>query len=485
MQRLLVALVVAVAVCLVPLLPGAEPAQNRPDAGKTPAQIKEEAALREKIIAQKYREFEISLLQVAQRLEKSANPEDRARAVALRQALDAAAKSGINTRIDKLMTLLKESKVTNLAEIKDAIEQGERLTRDLQDMLELLLKDSQLDQDRAFNKRLSELIKALDAIIRAQKVVRSQTERRTAEQAMIAKAQNKVTGDTENFAKDMEDKNQPGHDLLPGKELVKQAIGDQQAASGNIAADKNDAAVAKQTDAIDKLIKVREALDKLLQQGHERERQTLLASLRARCELLLQLQTEVYNGTVAVDKSIAANAERKPARADHQKSLDLSAREETIVAEADKAITMIKAEGSAVAFLEVFQQMRTDMTSVQRRLGKTDVGNLTQAIEKDIIDTLKEMIEALKRAQQAPPPGDPNPNGNQPPTNGKLIDKLSELKMVRSMQAKLNQRTTQYSKQFDGEEPADPELRQEVRNLAQRQLDIQRVTEDLHTKKND
>src|SRR5271165_2267438 len=161
MQRLLVALVVSTAVCLVPLLPGAEPAATQPDAGKTPAQIKEEAALREKIIAQKYREFEISLLQVAQRLEKSANPEDRARAVALRQALDAAAKSGINTRIDKLMTLLKESKATNLAEIKDAIEQGERLTRDMQDMLDLLLKDSQLAQDRAFIKRLSELIKAL------------------------------------------------------------------------------------------------------------------------------------------------------------------------------------------------------------------------------------------------------------------------------------------------------------------------------------
>jgi hypothetical protein len=484
MQRLVVALIVS-AVLVVPLLPGAEPAKTEPDAGKTAAQIKEEAALREKIIAQKYREFEISLLQIAQRLEKSKNAEDRAKAAAIRQALDTAAKSGITTRIDKLMTLLKESKTNNLAEIKDAIEQGEWLARDMQDMLELLLKDSQLGEEQAFLKRLSELIKALEAIIRAQKIVRSHTERRTAEQPMIAKMQDKVTGDTENFAKDMEDKNQPGHDRLPGKELVKQAIGDQRAASGNITADKNDAAVANQTDAIDKLVKVREALDKLLQQGRERERQALLASLRARCELLLQLQTEVYNGTIAVDKSIAANAERKPARAHHQKSLDLSAREETIVAEADKAIAMIKAEGSAIAFLEVFQQMRLDMASVQRRLGKTDVGNLTQTIEKDIIDTLKEMIEALKRAQQAPPPGGPGGDGPQPPTNGKLIDKLSELKMVRSMQAKLNQRTAQYSKQFDGEEPTDPELRKEVRGLAQRQLDIQRVTEDLYTKKNE
>jgi hypothetical protein len=264
MLRFLAAFSIAAAVALLPALRGAEPAKSDADAGKTPTQIKEEAALREKLIAQKFRAFEISLLEVVQRLEKSANPEDRAKAVALRQALDAASKSGINTRIDKLMTLLKESKANNLAEIRDAIEQGERLTKDMQDMLELLLKDSQLDSNRALIKRLSELIKTLEAIIRAQKIVRAHTERRSLEQPMIAGGQNKVTGDTENFAKDMEDKNQPGHDRLPGKELVKQAIGDQHNASGNIAADKNDSAVENQTAAIDKLLKVREALDQVV-----------------------------------------------------------------------------------------------------------------------------------------------------------------------------------------------------------------------------
>src|SRR5262249_15628377 len=157
-----------------------------------PAQIKEEAALREKLIANKFREFEVSLLQIVQRLEKSPNREDRERAAALRQALDTAAKSGVNTRIDRLMTLLRESKALNLAEIKDAIDQGERLAKDLQDMLNLLTKDTELARNQALVKRLEELIKALDAIIRAQKVVRAHTERRSAEQPMIAKAQTKV-----------------------------------------------------------------------------------------------------------------------------------------------------------------------------------------------------------------------------------------------------------------------------------------------------
>jgi hypothetical protein len=483
MKRILLALLVGV--LLVPTAAAAEPVRPDPDAGKTPAQIKEEAALKEKLIADKYREFEVSLLQLAQRLEKSANKEDRDRAVALRQALDGATKAGINTRMQNLVSLLKESKGNNLAEIKEAIDHGERLAKDLQDMIELLVKDSALSRNQALQKRLAELIKALEAIIRAQKVVRVHTEKQTIEQPMIVKAQDKVTGATDNFAKDMEDKNQPGHDRLPGKELVKQAIGDQRTASGNIAASKNDAAADNQTAAIDKLIKVRDALDKLLKQIRDDERKVLLASLQARCELMLQMQIEVYEGTVAVDKAITGNDDKKPARADHQKAQDLSGREEAIGAEADKAIAMIKAEGTAVAFLEVFTQMRQDMASVQRRLGKTDVGNLTQSIEKDIIDTLKEMIATLKQAQQPPGPSYPNPNDTPPPNDsGRLLRKVEELKMIRSMQLKINQRTVQYGKLYEGEEPADTDLRKEVRSLADRQLQIQRVTADIYAQKN-
>ena len=40
------------------------------------------------------------------------------------------------------------------------------------------------------------------------------------------------------------------------------------------------------------------------------------------------------------------------------------------------------------------------MVHVQRRLGVSDVGEVTQTIEQDIIDSLKEMIEALKKAKQ-------------------------------------------------------------------------------------
>ena len=128
---------------------------------------------------------------------------------------------------------------------------------------------------------------------------------------------------------------------------------------------------------------------------------------------------------------------------------------------------MLEAEGSAVAFPEVFQQVREDMKHVQRRLEIADVADVTQAVEKDIIESLKEMIEALKKAQQqnksSGQPGQP-PNADQ-----KLLDKIAELKMIRSLQKRVNDRTQFYGRLFPSEQAMDANIRQSLQQLAERQ----------------
>ena len=54
---------------------------------------------------------------------------------------------------------------------------------------------------------------------------------------------------------------------------------------------------------------------------------------------------------------------------------------ESLAAVNRKAIEMLEAEGSAVAFPEVFKQVREDMKIVANRLENADVGTVTVAIE--------------------------------------------------------------------------------------------------------
>src|SRR5205823_12944365 len=130
---------------------------------------------------------------------------------------------------------------------------------------------------------------------------------------------------------------------------------------------------------------------------------------------MLAMQIQVQIGTEGVFRIVETLADKKPSRQNQQDSLKLSDNEKHIVTEANKAIEMLEAEGSAVAFPEVFQQVRQDMMTVQRRLEITDVGVVTQAIEKDIIETLKEMIEALKKARQEMEAQKSPPSAGPPP----------------------------------------------------------------------
>ncbi|MGH9675920.1 MAG: hypothetical protein ACRD36_02360, partial [Candidatus Acidiferrum sp.] len=282
----------------------------------------------------------------------------------------------------------------------------------------------------------------------------------------------------------------------PAKKQIEDALKSQKNAEKDLNKKKNKDAVANQDDAITKLKKAQKTLEDLLKQLREEEIERLLAALQGRCERMLAMQIAVRDGTVALDKSID---KKDPTREQQQLSNELSDKEDEIVREASKAIRIIQEEGSAVAFAEVFIQVRGDMTIVAGRLRKTDTTVVTQTIENDIIATLQEMIEALKKARK----DNQNKQQQQPqqgggsPQDQRLIDMIAELKMIRSMQLRVNSRTAVYGKQYEGEQAPlataapDAKLREkyemiqrELRILAERQLKIEKVTSDIAKGKN-
>jgi hypothetical protein len=122
-----------------------------------------------------------------------------------------------------------------------------------------------------------------------------------------------------------------------------------------------------------------------------------VAGLADRCQKMLDMQITVYEGTKALQKAIEATADKKPRPKDKQVALKLSDNEKEIIVEATNAIERVKADGSAVAFSEVFQALGEDMKRVHRHLENSDVGLATLTLEEDIIDALKEMIAGLKK----------------------------------------------------------------------------------------
>jgi hypothetical protein len=490
---------------------------------RAPPARSDDAAVNQEILARQFRDFEQALLRLAQRLERSTKPEDRERAANLKKAIALASDAGVDAKFDKLVGILKSSKSLSLQEIQEAMNENQMLSKDIKALLTLLMTDNRDDELKREQERVAKLLKRLEEVIRQQKVVRAQTESGKTEKGALGDSQKKVSKKTEDLAQDMSKKNpadsQKGDgkgdgkpskgdgkpsdgkpsdgkpaegkegqddsksenqssDASSGKKQVQEANQLQKQAEKKIEEDNKQEASKKQDKAIDKLEEARKKLEEILRQLREEEIERALAALQQRCERMLQMQIEVYEGTVRVDRAVAESPDKKPARVHEQRALQLSDREEEIVKDANKAIQLLEEEGSAVAFPEVFMQVRDDMKNVARRLGKIDVSNVTQVIEQDIINTLKEMIDALKKAQkkmQAKQSQGGGGGGNQ-----KLIELLAELKMIRSMQVRVNVRTKIYGERYSGEQAADPDIQKELENLAQRQLKIFDVTNNIY-----
>jgi hypothetical protein len=282
----------------------------------------------------------------------------------------------------------------------------------------------------------------------------------------------------DNNKKDSGDQADP---TLNAKKRIQDAQDFQRQAENKVAQNKKRPALDDAERARDELEKAKKKLEDLLRQLREEELERLLTDLKRACEKMLAMQIQVYNGTKAVARAIDGNNDKKPTRANIQDSLGLSDNEKKIVIEADKAIQMLEAEGSAVAFHEVFTQVRDDMKNVQRRLGSVDVGKVTQAVEQDIIDTLNEMIKALEKAKQELKDKKDAKSGGQPPPNQdqKLLDQIAELKMIRAMQLRVNNRTRLYGREYEGEQASEPRLQGELRNLSERQERIFDVTNKI------
>ncbi len=240
-------------------------------------------------------------------------------------------------------------------------------------------------------------------------------------------------------------------------------------------------------EALVQLKAIEKELEDLLRQLREEELERLLAFLEARFKKMLELEIAVYEGTLRLDRTPV----NQRAAAFTTQTGRLSRDQSLIEIEAEKALNLLREDGTSVAMTEAVTEMIGDMKQVQVYLaqGKTAVLP-TQQVEEDIIAALEEMIEALKRAQRnlrdppKSPPGQPGP-----PPDPSLIDLLAEVKMLKSLQLRVNRRTENFRRQLDKPEDeigtaTKEDLIKGLEELREREDRIFRATRDIVTGRN-
>ena len=240
----------------------------------------------------------------------------------------------------------------------------------------------------------------------------------------------------------------------------------------------------EQEKAVEELETARAELEEILRQLREEEVEKLLVQLEARLRAMLRAEKAVLAG---IDK-LAAEQAADQAGADREQELEaarLGREQAAIGVDAGKALVLVRDDGSAVAIPEALEQVRDDATQAATRLGRGDTGDTTRGLVQDLVANLEEMLGALEKAQKEQQARQQGGAGGRPAQPGEqpLVDKISELKMIRSLQMRVNTRTKRFAQLLtDGvERPEEPELLRAIERLAERQHTIERAARDIVT----
>ncbi|WP_235908405.1 hypothetical protein [Roseiconus nitratireducens] len=243
-------------------------------------------------------------------------------------------------------------------------------------------------------------------------------------------------------------------------------------------------AVDQQLAAEENLRKAIDELEQILRQLREEEMQRELARLESRLKKMAAMQSKILDDTA----SLSATPKSQRNRQTDLKAGDLSFEQKKVTVEADRAMLLLREEGSSVAFPEVVAQIRDDSDRIAQRLGKSQIDAVTQGIQQDVLAAIEEMIQALQQAQRdlekqkqqgETPPQQPGEPGEQP-----LVDAIAELKLIRTMETRIKSTTQRYSGLLQSDEGSAQELLPLLKNLSERQSRLYKITRDLVMRRN-
>ena len=269
------------------------------------------------------------------------------------------------------------------------------------------------------------------------------------------------------------------------QQQLEQAIEKMQNAEKALEEAKREEATEQQRQAEEELREAIDELEKILRQLREEEMQRELAKLEARLKKMATMQAKLLDDTI----TLASTPPSQRNRQTDLKAGKLAFEEKKITLEADRAMLLLREEGSSVAFPEVVGQIREDTIRVSELLNETKIDTIAQGIQQDILAALEEMITSLQKAQrdleqqrqQEQPPGSPPPSGQgeQP-----LVEAIAELKLIRTMQVRIQGTTNRYADLMNEGNRSIEEVLPLLRDLAERQDRLDQITRDIALERN-
>lgn len=265
----------------------------------------------------------------------------------------------------------------------------------------------------------------------------------------------------------------------PGRKEIEGARKQMQQALEALKEQQRDAALRSEDRAMQQLQEAAAKLEEQLKQLREEEKEMMLASLEARFQRMLAVETQIHEGTV----SLAATPQDDWLDQYFSRCRELAQEQSALTNDCAQTASLLREDGTSVSILLAVDDIAADMASVASWLQESNVSDLTQMVQTDILESLKQLIEATQQEMQQmqEEKRQQSQEQNQPSDQKPALVKLmAEIRMLRTLQLQVNRRTVQLNTQLNSA-PTDQQaaLRKQLKDLAARQLRLIETAREL------
>ena len=235
-----------------------------------------------------------------------------------------------------------------------------------------------------------------------------------------------------------------------------------------------DASMEKIEDEFGKAIS---KLKRSLRQNREEEIESTLRALEERFQKMLKMQLEINKST----SSIAKQKELAELRI---KAFQISAEQEKLISETDKTLVVLKEEGSSRAISGTLNNIKLDMVTIAELLKNADVSDETISLQKEVAEVFSELIKSVQQEQdeqsQLKRQSAANGTSEGQVVERPLVQQLAELKIVKQLQKRINQRHLRIIDGINSNSPAEKtKATAQVQELAIRQKRLEKMILDI------
>lgn len=205
----------------------------------------------------------------------------------------------------------------------------------------------------------------------------------------------------------------------------------------------------------------------------------MLASLEARFQRLLLVETQIHEGTTV----LAAVPQKEWLELSYGRCRELAQQQTELARECAQTVLLIREDGTSSAILLAVEDIESDMNSVADWMQQSNVSELTVSVQRDILESLKQLIETMQREMQQmqdQQQQDQQQQNQQQQQQSPLVDLIAEIRVLKNLQLQVNRRTKQVDGLLDGAEGAERvALQKQVSELAVRQQKLFESAKDL------